>query len=148
MTATGEFVNEVRDDANAAALRLLAADEGASRALVQALERHLSSEPLSRLERVWDLSGAQAASVFGVSRQAYAKWHVTGVPADRQADVAELSSATSTLLAYVKVDRIPAVVRRPAAILDGESLLAVATRAPRAARVAADQMFDLRRVQG
>jgi hypothetical protein len=147
MTVTSEFVNEVRDDADAAALRLLAADEPASRALAQALERHLSTRPLDRLERVWDLSAAQAASLFGVSRQAYSKWRATGVPADRQADVADLGAVTATLLAYVKVDRIPAVVRRRAAGLAGENLVEVARRNPGAARVAVAEMFDLRRVQ-
>jgi hypothetical protein len=147
MTATSEFVDEVRHDANAAALRLLAADEPASRALVQALERHLSTKPLDRLERVWDLSASQAASLFGVSRQAYAKWRAHGVPANRQVDVADLSAATSTLLAYVKVDRIPAVVRRPMSGLVDDNLIELARRSPSAVRVAVAEMFDLRRVQ-
>jgi hypothetical protein len=147
MTTTHDFVSEVREDADAAAERLLAADEQASRALVQAIERRLSFEPLNRLERVWDLSSSQAASLFGVSRQAYAKWQITGVPAERQADVADVSSATSTLLTYVKVDRIPAVVRRPSEFLRGETLLDLARISPSNVRDAVAEMFDLRRVQ-
>jgi hypothetical protein len=147
MTTTHDLVSEVREDADAAAERLLAADEQASRALVQAIERRLSFEPLNRLERVWDLSSSQAASLFGVSRQAYAKWRTTGVPAERRADVADVNSATSTLLAHVKVDRIPAVVRRPSEFLRGETLLDLARLSPSKVRDAVAKMFDLRRVQ-
>jgi hypothetical protein len=82
-----------------------------------------------------------------VSRQAYAKWRAKGVPADRQADVANLSAATSMLLTYVKVDRIPAVVRRPMSGLADENLIDMARRSPSAARSAVAGMFDLRRVQ-
>jgi len=147
MMTTQDFVNDVLADADAAAVLLLAADKQASRALVQAIERRLLSEPLNRLERVWDLSASQAAALFGVSRQAYAKWRTAGVPADRHTDVAEMDSATSILLTYVKVDRIPAVVRRPADSLGGESLLAIAGHHPSKVHNAVIEMFDLRRVQ-
>jgi hypothetical protein len=147
MTTTQDFINEVLADADAAAGLLLAADKQASLALVQAIERRLTGEPLNRLERVWDLSASQAAALFGVSRQAYAKWRTSGVPADRRIDVADMDSATSILLAHVNVDRIPAVVRRPADSLGGESLLAMAGRHPSKAHNAVVEMFDLRRVQ-
>jgi hypothetical protein len=147
MTTTQDFINEVLADADAAAGLLLAADKQASLALVQAIERRLTGEPLNRLERVWDLSASQAAALFGVSRQAYAKWRTSGLPAGRHLDVADMDSATSILLAYVNVDRIPAVVRRPADSLGGESLLAMAGRHPSKAYNAVVEMFDLRRVQ-
>lgn len=141
------LVDEVRQDADAIAVELLAVDEAAGIGLVQALERHLSVRPLDRVERVWDLSAAQAASLFGVSRQAYAKWREAGVPASRREDVAELDAATQVLLAHVKVDRIPAVVRRASPMLQDRSLLDVAVGDPAATHAAVVDMFDLRRVQ-
>ncbi len=143
----GPLVRAVDQDADAVALRLLAKDEPAALALAQALERHLSAQPLARFERVWDLSSAQAAEIFGVSRQAYAKWHATGVPPARSADVADIDATTAALLAHVRLDVIPAVVRRAADSLGGDCLLGLARRDPRALRSAVASMFDLRRVQ-
>jgi len=147
MTRASDLMREVVADPDAVAQRLLAADEPATRALAQAIERRLATGSLDQLERVWDLSAAQAASLFGVSRQAYAKWRVGGIPAERRADVAEISAITSALLNQVKVDRIPAVVRRDAEALGGGSIIDLVRRDPRAARLAVEAMLDLRRVQ-
>jgi hypothetical protein len=135
-------------DPERAAVALVTADaEGAAR-LAQFLERHLSAEPLDRFERVWQLSASQAAAVFGVSRQAYAKWRSGGIPADRRVDAQLADQATATLLDHVKVDRIPGVVRRPSAALGGRSLLDVARGQDlRAVRDEVEAVFDLRRVQ-
>jgi len=126
----------------------VSADAEVAARLAQCLERHLSAEPLERFERVWQLSASQAASVFGVSRQAYAKWRPHGIPADRRVDVGMIDEATRSLLDHVKVDRIPSVVRRPADSMGGRSLLDVALGHDVAA--VRDQVldtFDLRRVQ-
>ena len=82
-----------------------------------------SSSSLVRTIGVWQLSQAKAAGLFGVSRQAFAKWLQRGVPADHAAAVADLKAATDLLERYLKRDRIPAVVRRPIPKLDGVSLL-------------------------
>lgn len=82
-----------------------------------------SSSGLVRTIRVWQLSQAKAAALFGVSRQAFAKWLQRGVPADHAVAVADLTAATDLLERYLKRDRIPAVVRRPIPRLDGVSLL-------------------------
>ena len=147
MTRASDLMREVVADPDAVAQRLIAEDEDATRALAQAIERRLATGSLDHLERVWDLSAAQAASLFGVSRQAYAKWRVGGIPAERRADVAEISAITSALLNQVKVDRIPAVVRRDAEALEGVSIIDLVRRDPRAARLAVEAMLDLRRVQ-
>jgi hypothetical protein len=142
------FTSRARRRPERAARDLVDSDSAVALALVQALERQLSAEPLRRLERVWQLSASQAAGLFGVSRQAYAKWHRGGVPAERRADVADLDAATAELLARVSVDRIPAVVRRPAAILGDRSLLEVAaTHGAAAVRAGVEHAFDLSRVQ-
>ena len=135
-------------DPERAAVALVAADADGAARLAQFLERHLSAEPLDRFERVWQLSSSQAAAVFGVSRQAYAKWRSGGTPADRRVDVQLADQATATLLAHVKVDRIPVVVRRPSAALGGRSLLDVARANDlQAVRDEVASLFDLRRVQ-
>ena len=76
----------------------------------------LSANPVriwSRTIGLWQLSQAKAAALFGVSRQAFAKWLQRGVPADHAVAVADLKAATDLLEHYLKRDRIPAVVRRP-----------------------------------
>jgi hypothetical protein len=135
-------------DSERAAVALVSADVEVAARLAQFLERHLSAEPLDRFERVWQLSASQAAAVFGVTRQAYAKWRTTGIPADRRVDVRLADAATATLLAHVRVDRIPAVVRRPSASLGGRNLLELARDHDLAAvRDEVEAVFDLRRVQ-
>lgn len=82
-----------------------------------------SDSDLMRTLGVWQLSQAKAAALFGVSRQAFAKWLQRGVPAGHAVAVADLKAATALLERYLKRDRIPAVVRRPIRKLDGVSLL-------------------------
>ncbi|MHB8452889.1 MAG: hypothetical protein ACYDAQ_20900 [Mycobacteriales bacterium] len=112
------------------------------------LDRQGRSGPLRRLMNVWDLSGTAAARLFGVSRQAWAKWLHSGVPPERAVAVADLAAATDVLDRYVRRDRIPAVVRRPAEQLGGRSLLDLAEAGEhRAVLLATRWMFDLRRIQ-
>lgn len=128
--------------------RLVSEDAPRAAHLARVLERGLSVEPIRRFARVWDLSSSEAAAVFGVSRQAYAKWLSAGVPGNRATDVAAIDDATEMLLRYVKVERIPAVVRRAADRLKGLSLLELAREHGAVAlRDAVRSTFDLRRVQ-
>lgn len=118
------------------------------RQLVDALDRELRTEPLERLTALWDLSNAAAARIFGVSRQAYAKWLDKGPPADRADDVAAVDNITALLDRYVKRERIPAVVRRPSPKLGDESIIERLESGDyeQTAALVADT-FDLRRVQ-
>lgn len=127
---------------------LESADASWIRELVDALDREVRVEPLHRLLALWDLSNAGAARLFGVTRQAFSKWLTTGPPPDRVDDVTRVDNITSLLDRYVKRERIPAVVRRPADRLDGRSLVGAleAGEYERAARTMAET-FDLRRIQ-
>lgn len=87
------------------------------------LDRRRSGKALERVLQVWDLSQAEAAQLFGVSRQALGKWLHQGVPAERATTIADLAAATDVLLHHLKRDRIAGVVRRAAPALDGKSLL-------------------------
>lgn len=147
VTLHADLVGQVATDPDAVARQLLEADESAARALAQAIERRLATGSLDQLERVWDLSAAQAAALFGVSRQAYAKWRIAGIPADRRSDVGEIAAITAMLLDVVKIDRIPVVVRRAAEQLGGSTIIDLVREDPRAARAAVERMLDLRRVQ-
>lgn len=102
--------------------------------------RHVGQ--LQRIMEAWDMSGAEAARVLHVSRQALAKWSTEGIPAGRSAPVGDLAAATDLLLHYLQRDRIPAVVRRPIADAEGRSLLAIASEDPAAALEACRAMFD------
>ena len=114
---------------------------------LRALESRVRTRPLERLMVSWDLSAAGAGRVFGVSRQAVAKWRGSGVPDDRAVALADLAAATDVLERYVRRDRIAAVVRRPADVLGGRSLLELAEAGRYdEVRRGAVLMLDLRRV--
>lgn len=102
-------------------------DSGWIAALAEELDRRLSGRELERILRVWDLSRTDLGQMLGVSRQAVSKWIDGGVPSDRVGQVADLAAMTDLLVHYVKRDRIPAVVRRPAPNLGDVSLLAMIT---------------------
>ena len=132
----------------AAATIVATADPDWTRQFVDELDRTVRTDPLERFVELWGLSNSAAASVFGVSRQAFSKWLKTGAPAARADAVADLAAATDLLDRYVKRERIPAVVRRIAPMLGDRSLLDLANDGEmRQVAQAVDQMFDLRRVQ-
>jgi len=107
------------------------------------LEAQVLTDQLRRTLAVWGLSGAEAAGVFGVSRQALSKWLANGIPAERLEVVATMAAATDLLVHHLKRDRIPATVRRKAERLDGHSLLDLfAARRSREALAACRAMFD------
>ncbi len=135
-----------RDDIDRLVDELLSTPDTA-RDVAQRIERGLRSEPLRRFERVWQVSASQAAAMFGVSRQAYAKWS-TAMPADRLVAVTLLDETTQMLLDRLKVDRIPAAVRRPSEMLGGLSLLDLAQQQRFAdLNDTVRSMFDIARVQ-
>jgi hypothetical protein len=135
-----------RDDIDQLVDDLLSTPDKA-RHVAQRIERGLRTEPLRRFERVWQVSASQAAAMFGVSRQAYAKWS-TAMPADRLVTVALLDDTTQMLLDRLKLERIPAAVRRPSEMLGGLSLLDVAQQQRFVdLRDAVRSMFDVARVQ-
>ncbi len=118
------------------------------RRVTDELDRAVRKEPLERLTRLWGLSNAEAARLFGVTRQAFSKWLERGVPSDRATAVADLAAATDLLDRRVKRERIPAVVRRPAPLLEGRSLYELACEGRHGEiREAVAEMLDLRRVQ-
>jgi hypothetical protein len=133
---------------DAAATITASADADWTRQLVDELDRAVRSDPLERFVELWGLSNSAAATVFGVSRQAFSKWLKTGVPAGRADATADLATATDLLDRYVKRERIPAVVRRVAPMLENRSLLDLASDGDtRRVAEAVEQMFDLRRIQ-
>lgn len=107
------------------------------------LDRQRSGQSLERILDVWGLSQADAARLFGVSRQAIGKWLAQGVPTDRTVAIADLSAATDVLVHHLKRDRIAAVVRRSAPALKGRSLLDLVGEGRSAeALLACRRMFD------
>jgi hypothetical protein len=107
----------------AARLLVRQADDEWLSELQRTLDRERAQLDLDRILAVWGLSQTDAAELFHVSRQAIGKWRTQGLPAGRIEAVSDLAAATDLLLRHLKRDRIPAVVRRRAARLGGESLL-------------------------
>ena len=101
-------------------------DADALRQIIDRLDRELNVGPLERTMRLWDISAAQLGVMFGVSRQAMAKWLSDGPPAIRRDQIALLDQSTDLLDRWIKRDRIPAVVRRNVDSLDGRTRLDVA----------------------
>lgn len=112
-----------------------------------ALDHQRSARNLSYLMGIWGLSGGDTARIFGVSRQAVAKWRLAGVPPDRAAAHGDLIAATDLLVRYIQRDRISAVVRRPTGGGEGPSLLELAGRDPAHALEVCREMFDFSRIQ-
>lgn len=116
-------------------------------AFVAGVDRHRSARSLLRTMQVWGWSQAEAARLFGVSRQALAKWLRYGPPVHRAGALADLAAATDLLQHYLKRDRIPAVVRRPVPALGGVSLTDLLTRGDTPTLLAACRdMFAFERV--
>lgn len=118
-------------------------------AFAEALGRQRAGAELRRILQVWGLSQSEAARRFGVSRQAVGKWLASGVPTNRVQAVADYSAATDVLVHYLKSDRIPGVVRRPAPALGDASLLDLFGSGRHHDLLdACRSMFDFARVQG
>ena len=112
-------------------------DEGWLDVFIAGLDRRRAVDALTRTTETWGLSQAEAARLFGVSRQAIGKWRRRGVPAERAGAVADLAAATELLVHHLKRDRIPAVVRRPIPALRGVSLVELLGRGETGAVLAA-----------
>lgn len=111
-----------------------------------ALGRNRSGAELQRILVVWRLSKADAARLFGVTRQAVQKWTVEGVPPERLTAIGDMAAATDLLLRYLRPDRIPTVVRRPFADAGGKTLVRLAGEDPAVALAHVRAMFDVSRV--
>jgi hypothetical protein len=112
--------------------------------LQRSLDRQRSQAELDRILRVWGLRQSDLAALLGTTRQAIGKWRSHGVPASRARAIADLAAATDLLVHFLKPERIPAIVRRPAARLGNLSLLdLVATDRTRDVLDACRQMLDL-----
>src|SRR5262245_52335992 len=115
-------------------------------AFSEAFDERRNGDVLAHVLKVWALSRTDAGEAFGVTRQAVSKWLATGAPSDRAVAIADLAAATDILVRHLARDRIPAVVRRPAANLGGRSLLDVlATDGARAVLEACEAMFAFER---
>lgn len=97
-------------------------------AFIESLERQRAGRDLERIMQVWGMSQSELGRLFHVSRQAVSKWLRDGVPAERTEQVADLAAATDLLVHHLKRERIPAVVRREAAALEGRSLVELVAR--------------------
>jgi hypothetical protein len=91
------------------------------RAVLDELES--ASAPFERIRGVLGINRTELAHLFGVRRQALDHWSANGVPADRQEKLATLGEIADLLVAKLKADRIPGVVRRPAVAYGGRSAL-------------------------
>lgn len=92
-------------------------------AFTVALNRQRSANRARYIFAAWGINHSEAGRIFGVTRQAVSRWTTEGIPASQEVTFADLAAATDILTHYLRSDRIPAVVRRPAPALDGQSLI-------------------------
>jgi len=124
-------------------------DSGWLDAFTERLDRLRGGASFGRTIEVWGLSQADAARLFGVSRQAVGQWLRQGAPSDRAGPMADLSAATDLLVRHLERDRIRAVVRRPIPALGGESLVVLWGRGEtRTVLAACRDMFRFDRAHG
>ena len=71
----------------------------------------------------WQLSIAEAARLFGVTRQAMQQWLEDGVPPARQPKVLAVARMADLLGRNILPERIPGIVRSPASGYDGATML-------------------------
>ena len=71
-------------------------------AFVEVLDHRRAGCSLVRTLEVWGLSQAEAARLFGVSRQAIGKWLNRGIPPDRVGAISDLAAATDLLVRYTQ----------------------------------------------
>jgi DNA-binding transcriptional regulator YiaG len=71
----------------------------------------------------WQLSIAEAARLFGVTRQAMQQWLAGDVPPARQPKVLAVVRIGDLLSRNIRPERIPGIVRSPAPGYDGATML-------------------------
>lgn len=86
-------------------------------------ELNRSTHPLLRVIDLFGLSITSFARLFGVKRQALARWIEKGIPPGRQQKAKTISAIADLLDRKLKTDRVPAVVRQPADAYGGLSML-------------------------
>jgi hypothetical protein len=83
-----------------------------------------NDEPdLERIQRIFGLNITDLGRLFGVTRQAVTQWQTTEIPAARREKVSAVGSIADLLDSRLKTDRVPGVVRRPAAAYGGFTIL-------------------------
>jgi transcriptional regulator with XRE-family HTH domain len=85
--------------------------------------RRLDKVELDEIRSAFGLSEVELAGLFGVSRQAIAKWRTRGVPYERCADVARLRQLAEYFHRRFRSERVPQIVRNPGKGLRGKSVL-------------------------
>jgi hypothetical protein len=111
------------------------------------LDRMAEREELDRVLDTWGITNAEAGRLFGVTRQAIGKWRANGLPDERRAAVGDLAAVTDLLVHYLKRERVPAVVRRPADRLGGCSMVDLVSEGRTGELLEFTRsMFDLRRL--
>lgn len=122
-----------------------AVDDETAALLASHLERLMSGQPLERIERVWDLTRGQVATMFGVHWRTYESWKRDGMPHGYISGVELVDDATQILVSHVRLDRIPELVRSPLVQLDDRSLVELLEQGRfRQVRNEVVAMFDLR----
>ena len=117
--------------------------------LIDALATRARANELPTAQAILGVSDVELGQMFGVTRQGVKHWMTNGVPTARLGAVADLAAATDMLRRKLRVERIPAAIRRPAPNLGGRSLLELGIdEGPHAFYAEVIDTFDLTRIAG
>lgn len=83
----------------------------------------LSSDLLESISSSLQLSDTDLGELFGVRRQAIGQWRDKGIPEERLARVHTVQRIVDILRRNLKLERIPAVVRKPAQAYGRRSII-------------------------
>jgi hypothetical protein len=83
---------------------------------------------LDPIAETFGLSETELAGLFGVRRQAIGQWRERGIPSARQAKAATIAATAELLTRQLKAERIPGIVRKPAAAYGGLSAIEMIER--------------------
>ncbi len=78
---------------------------------------------IDSITEAFELNDTELARLFGVRRQAVAQWRAGKVPRNRLAKLTTVASLADLLSRKLRRERVPGVVRRPAAAYGGSTML-------------------------
>ena len=85
--------------------------------------RRLNGTDLEQIRNAFGISEVELGALFGVTRQAIAKWRKHGVPFDRSAEVDRVRQLAEYFHRRFRSERVPQIVRNPGRGLHGKSVL-------------------------
>ena len=100
------------------------------------------AQDLRRVMTVLGVTETELAGFFGTDGSDVALWLDNGIPVERESLVATVIAVVDMLGRKIRVDRVPAVVRRPSERFGGRSILEALAQGPAEVMRVLEDSFD------